>query len=71
VTLSDEDFDVRQVDGVLPLVLDDGPHRVLEELEKDVLQVGRGVHDLDRRTDGEIVVNLKLKRTQLDGSGSS
>jgi hypothetical protein len=37
-----------QCESIFSRVFDGGPHRVLEELEEDVVQVGRHVHELQR-----------------------
>jgi len=45
--LDDEHLDGRVADGVLAVVLDGGAHRVLEELEEDVVEMRRHVDALD------------------------
>ena len=59
LSLSNKYIDVGQVDGLL--ALDDGPHRVLEELEEDVLEVRRRVHDLHGRAVSQEIVDLEAK----------
>ena len=41
-------FNRRQIDRIFSGVFDGGPHRVLEQLEHDVVQVRGDVHELDR-----------------------
>ncbi len=62
LSLGNEDLDVREVGAgaALLVLLDDSAHAVLEELEEDVVEVGRGVHQRQRHLLTLLVHHLGL-----------